>query len=150
LFFSEKSAALHDALPSCGSARDPRAAAHFISAAGAGSCAATVSFPALLLGSWLLLHKRIGLIQVTREGVRIFRNPHFLPRLQIWIPRAELTGQCEEKLATRDDEISFLLIVETRSLGNFGLVRIIGSESEDRQRFGHLANEIRRVLGGIG
>ncbi len=104
----------------------------------------------LLLGSWLLLHKRVGLIQMTREGLCIFRNPHFLPRSQIWIPRAEITGLREEKLATRDDEIGFLLVVETRTRGNFELLRILGVEQDDRQRFGQLSNEIRRVLGGIG
>ncbi|MFZ5628605.1 MAG: hypothetical protein ACOY5B_05715 [Spirochaetota bacterium] len=104
----------------------------------------------LLLGSWLVLHKRIGLIQVTREGVRIFRHPHFLPRSQLWIPRSEISGLRDDKLATRDDEIGYLLLLETRSQGNFELIRIVGVEDDDRQRFGQLCNEIRRVLGGIG
>lgn len=104
----------------------------------------------LLLGSWLLLHKRIGLIQVTREGVRIFRHPHFLPRSQVWIPRAEITGLRDDKLATRDDEIGYLLQLETRSLGTFELIRILGAADDDRRRFTQLGNEIRRVLGGIG
>ncbi|HMV34751.1 MAG TPA: hypothetical protein PKM44_03670 [Turneriella sp.] len=104
----------------------------------------------LLLGSWLVLHKRIGLIQVTREGVRIFRNPHFLPRSQVWIPRAEIKSLRDEKLASRNDDIGYVLQLETHSLGNFELVRIFGSGNDDRQRFGQLGNEIRRVLGGIG
>ena len=107
-----------------------------------------IFFPLLVLG--IVLHQRIGLIQVTREGVRIFRNPHFLPRSQIWIPRDEIAGLREEKLATRDDEIGYLLLLVTRKLGNLELVRIIGVEDEDRQRFGQLGDEIRRALGGIG